>query len=125
VRVEGTTSSTSTSRRGVPRRDRSPAAPVLRLDHRDAGDDGVESDGIFGNDDHTLSEGRLAGAPFAVTLEPSGDFLIPPGTGNFIVSGKVESGCHDPYQPVARGTYDEDAGLFTLTGLVDVRAACR
>ena len=40
-----------------------------------------ESDGIFVNANHTLSEGRISGGPFAVTLEPDGTFAIPPGSG--------------------------------------------
>jgi hypothetical protein len=84
-----------------------------------------ESDGIFSNDDHTLSEGQLAGAPFKVTLEPSGDFVVPPGTGTFIVTGKVD-GTRMSLTLTnisLEGTYDEEAGLFTLSGLVDAQGA--
>jgi len=84
-----------------------------------------ESDGIFSNDDHTLSEGQLAGAPFTVTLEPGGDFIVPPGTGSFIVSGKVdgERMALTLESVSLEGTYDEEAELFTLTGLVDAQGA--
>jgi len=84
-----------------------------------------ESDGIFSNDDHTLSEGQLAGAPFTVTLEPSGNFVVPPGVGTFIVTGKVD-GTRMSLTLTSislEGTYDEEAGLFTLTGLVDAQGA--
>jgi hypothetical protein len=84
-----------------------------------------QSDGIFSNDDHTLSEGQLAGAPFTVALEPGGIFVVPPGTGTFIVTGKVDGERMSlTLESVSlEGTYDEDAGLFTLTGLVDAQGA--
>jgi len=85
------------------------------------GTTGFTSDGIFGDDDHTLSEGRLAAAPFTVQLEPSGDFVVPPGTGTFIVTGKVDGDrlSLSLTSVSLEGTYDEDAGLFTLSGRVD------
>jgi len=84
-----------------------------------------ESDGIFGNDDHTLSEGRLAAAPFTVTLEPDGTFVVPPGSRNFIVTGKVDGDRMSLTlaSVTLGGTYNEETGAFTLTGLVDADGA--
>jgi FIMAH domain-containing protein len=50
---------------------------------------------------------------------------VPPGTGSFIVTGKVDGERMSlTLESVSlEGTYDEDAGLFTLTGLVDAQGA--
>lgn len=84
-----------------------------------------ESDGIFVNVDHTLSEGRISGGPFAVTLEPDGTFAIPPGAGNFIVTGKIDGDRMSLTITTLNlhGQYDEELGIFDLEGTVQAVGA--
>lgn len=83
------------------------------------------SDGIFGDDDHTLAQGHLTGEPFTVALQPDGSFTIPPGTGNFIVTGLIDgdrlSLSIDSIS--LQGLYDEAAGVFELYGMVEAQGA--
>jgi len=83
------------------------------------------TDGLFGDDDHTLADGILSGAPFTVDLEPGGTFVVPPGTGNFITTGLVDGDRLSLSMTSVDlgGIYDEEVGLFTLSGLVTVQGA--
>ena len=77
------------------------------------------SDGIFGDDEHTLADGKLYGAPFSVTLQPDGKYTIPPNA-NFITTGKLDGDrvSLTLANPNLGGVYDEAAGQFTLAGTV-------
>lgn len=83
------------------------------------------SDGIFGDDEHTLAEGQLLASPFTVDLEPDGSFLVPPGAGNFIITGLIDG---DRLSLRVNsidlgGQYDEELGIFTLIGTVQAEGA--
>jgi hypothetical protein len=83
------------------------------------------SDGIFGDDDHTIAGGRLSASPFVVALAPDGSFTIPAGVGNFIVTGLIDG---DRLSLTLtsinlHGQYDEEMGIFTLVGNVDAEGA--
>ncbi len=83
------------------------------------------SDGIFGDDEHTLSEGQLLASPFSVDLEPDGTFLVPPGAGSFIITGKIDGdrlSLHVNSIDLG-GQYDEELGIFTLIGTVQAEGA--
>ncbi len=84
-----------------------------------------ESDGIFVNADHTLSEGRISGGPFAVALAADGTFTIPPGAGNFIVTGKIDGDRLSLTITTLdlHGRYDEALGIFELEGTVQAVGA--
>jgi hypothetical protein len=84
-----------------------------------------ESDGIFHNANHTLTEGRISGGPFAVAIDPDGSFSIPPGMGNFIITGKIDG---DRLSLTIKtldlhGHYDEELGVFDLKGTVKAQGA--
>jgi hypothetical protein len=83
------------------------------------------SDGIFGDDEHTLSEGRLVGGPFSVELQPGGIYFVPPGVGDLITTGELDGDrlSLSLTSVSLGGIYDEAMGLFTMTGQVEAEGA--
>ncbi len=77
------------------------------------------SDGIFGDDDHTIADGKLYGAPFTTALAADGKFSLPPDA-NFFITGKIDGDrvALTLKSPNLSGVYNETAGIFTLVGMV-------
>jgi hypothetical protein len=78
------------------------------------------SDGIFGDDEHTLADGQISGAPFSVELFPDGTFIVLPGVANFIATGVLDGDrlSLTLINFFLTGVYDEDAGVFTMSGVL-------
>lgn len=80
----------------------------------------------IGGGSHTLRDARLyLVSPFSVPLAADGDFTIPEGAGELIVTGRLD-GDPAPLGAMTRlltGVYDEEAGLFELSGRIDADGA--
>jgi hypothetical protein len=84
-----------------------------------------KSDGLFGDDTHTIEDGRISSSPFTVPLEPDGSFVVPAGSRNFIAHGLLDG---DRLSLTLEslelsGIYDEEANLFTLEGSLEADGA--
>ena len=87
--------------------------------HGKLGPTAFDSSGIFGASSHTIEGGRLSGAPFTVTVQPDGTFVLPLGT-KFMMTGLLDGNrvSLDLTNLHLTGEYDEAANKFTLAGVV-------